>query len=1112
MRSSLPLFLASIILIACHSTEQNRVTFRQISAAHSNIKFTNTITETDSFNVLDYEYIYNGSGVGVGDFNLDGLPDLFFAGNMVSSRLYLNKGGFKFEDVTTAAGVETNAWCTGVAVCDINQDGWPDIHVSTAHDSNLKNATNYFFINRSKPGGPVVFENLAAEMGLADESYTMQAAFLDYDKDGDLDVFLINNSMESYPRNRPLGQKKDGSGKSTDHLYENKGLNSAGIPIFENVSEQAGIQIEGWSLGVKVMDFNQDSYPDIYIANDFLSNDLLYINNQDGTFSNQITQFLKHQSHNSMGMDAADVNNDGANDLVVLDMLPEDNLRKKTMFDQIPFERFNESLRKGYQPQYVRNVLQANNQDGTFSDVGYYAGIAATDWSWSPLLADFDNDGLRDLYVTNGYKKDITDLDFVNYTNDANRFGTNEERRKRLVQQLNKMEGVKKTNRFFLNQGQYQFSDVTASSGLEMPSYSNGAAYVDLDLDGDLDLVTNNLNDPAFIFENITPPHNYFRLKLEPDALSYGAKVWVYAGDKLQYAEFYPQTGYLSTMEPVIHFGMDSLRVIDSLIIRWPNQRVYRAKNIATNQVLTLNPENAHATETANYRAANAPFIPTTLLQKNLIPYQHKESLFNDFKKWPLRFRAHSKPGPVLASGDVNGDGLEDIFVGGAAQQNGRFFLQTSNGQFRELVLNDSLGRLSEDAGAVLFDADGDGDLDLYCVSGSSEFYATPELYQDRYYENDGHGNFTLKPNALPEIRTAGASVTVLDYDNDGDPDLFVGGRLLPDEYPAAPRSFLLQNNGGVFKDVTQEVAPDLLHPGMVTDAQAVDFNGDGWLDLLVVGEWMPLQIYYNQKGRLQLDKSENGLANTNGWWNCIAIGDFDGDGDADFLAGNWGLNNPFEASLNTPISIYAKDYDGNGAIEALMTYFNQGEEYIFHPRNTLAGQLPGIKGLLPDFSSYGKAPFKSVFPNIKFEETDIVRAYQLASVYVENLGNGQFVSRPLPYSMQWSPIFDFLPTDINDDGRLDILAVGNCHDTEVLTGWYDAGNGYCLINDGGGRFSVLENRKSGFTVPGAGLSMVSIPYAPGGILYLVGVQEEGVKTFIKSELASWVDAVQAKN
>lgn len=1094
------LFTFLFTLLGCQSnTERGDSLFQQIPSAHSGVDFANIITETDSFNVLNYEYIYNGSGVGIGDFNLDGLPDLFFAGNMVSSRLYLNRGEFQFEDVTVAAGVTTDAWCTGVAICDINQDGWPDIHVSTAHDNGLNAAANYFFINKTKPGGEVLFENLASEMGLADDSYTVQAVFLDYDKDQDLDIFLINNSMEIYPRNRAFGQKKDGSGKSTDRLYENKGMNEKGVPIFEDVSQQAGILIEGWSLGVKVMDFNQDSYPDIYVANDFLSNDLLYINNKDGTFSNQITDYFKHQSHNSMGIDAADLNNDGANDLVVLDMLPEDNLRKKTMFESIPFDRFNESLRKDYQPQFVRNVLQAQNSNGTFSEIGYYSGIAATDWSWSPLLADFDNDGLRDLYVTNGYKKDITDLDFVNYNTEASTFGSAEERRERLIRQLNEMEGVKKSNRFFMNKGQYQFHDETADSGLEIPSYSNGAAYADLDLDGDLDLVTNNMNDAAFVFENrLNAKRNFLRIKLVPDAQSFGAKVWIYMRDQLQYAEFYPQLGYLSNMEPVLHFGLDSLSIIDSLKIVWPDQSIYRIDNIPANQLLEIDARKVARVKPDGQHSWNVAFAKTALTQQNLIPYQHKETTFNDFKTWPLHFRSYSKPGPVLASGDINGDNLEDLFVGGSAQQNGRFFLQTQGGQFRELLLNDSLGRMSEDVGAVLFDADGDGDLDLYCVSGSSEFYAHPELYQDRYYENNGLGVFTLRLDKIPEIRTAGSCVVPLDYDQDGDLDLFVGGRLIPNQYPYAPRSFLLQNNNGSFKDITQSIAPDLMHPGMVTDVQATDLNLDGWTDLLVVGEWMPLQIYYNREGKFVLDKSENGLALTNGWWNCVESGDFDGDGDFDFLAGNWGLNNPFEASPTAPLSIYAKDYDSNGDIEALMTYFNQGKEYIFHPRGTLTSQLPGIKRLFPDYRSYGKATFDMMFPNVKFNESEIVRAYQLASVYVENLGNGQFSIRQLPTSLQWSPIFDFLPTDINDDGLLDMLAIGNYNDTEVLTGWYNAGNGYCLINKGKGAFSIMENQKSGFTIPGEGRSMLAVPYVKGGMLYIIGVQGEGIMSFLK--------------
>ena len=691
---------------------------------------------------------------------------------------------------------------------DINQDGYPDIHVSTVHDANFDHTPNLFFINTAKKDGEITFENQASNMGLADSSYTMQVVWLDYDLDGDLDLFQANNSMESYPRNAPFGQANDGSGKSTDRLYRNNGIKANGLPHFEDVSIEAGIQIEGWSLGVKVLDINQDGYPDIYVANDFMSNDLLYLNNQDGTFSNKISNHFKHQSHNSMGVDIADLNNDQAIDILVLDMLPEDNLRKKTMFDDIPFDRFEQSLRKNYQPQFVRNVLQANNGTGNFSEIAYYAGIAATDWSWAPLLADFDNDGWRDIYITNGYRKDVTDLDFVNYNNTASIFGTAEEKQKRLIEQLEQMSGIKKSNRFFSNKGSFSFEDRTNETGLNIPTYSNGGAYADLDLDGDLDIIVNNINDPALLLENKldNTASNFLRLKLGPDSRALGAKVWLYAQQVVQFTEFYPHLGYLSSVEPILHFGLDSIKTIDSLKITWPNGVSQLEYNLAANQLIKYQAPKASSNIEILPKSSPQLTRKTFLTTSNLIDYTHYEKPFNDFKKWPLRFRDHSYNGPTLATGDINGDGLEDLFIGGSTQQNGQFQIQMPGGSFETYLFNDEEGRLSEDIDALLFDADQDGDLDLYCVSGSAEHFSNPRFYQDRYYENDGKGNFNLQQLAIPEITSAGGCVVALDFDQDGDLDLFRGGRIKPNQYPNSPRSYLLKNEGGIFKEVNPQI------------------------------------------------------------------------------------------------------------------------------------------------------------------------------------------------------------------------------------------------------------------------------------------------------------------
>ncbi|MEM1327020.1 MAG: VCBS repeat-containing protein [Bacteroidota bacterium] len=1081
MKTRLYLFLF-IGLIACQSNTESTL-FRKINPRQSNIDFTNTITENDTFNVMDYEYIYNGSGVGVGDFDKNGLPDLFFAGNMVSSKLYLNQGDFRFEDVTENAGVVTDAWCTGIAVVDINGDGWDDIHVAIAHDAKLGDSKNHFFIHQGLKDGVPVFKDMATEMGLGESLYSIQVAFLDYDKDSDLDLFLINNSMESYPRNSPMGQTKDGRGKSVDRLYRNEGLGANGVPKFVNVSKEAGILVEGWSLGIAVVDINEDDYPDLYIANDFLSNDLLYINQQDGTFRNLITDYFKHQSHNSMGIDVADMNNDELADFLILDMLPEDNLRRKTMFSEIPFERFRQSIERGYQPQFVRNVLQINNGGGKFSDWGYYSGLAATDWSWTPLLADFNNDGWRDAYITNGYKKDVTDLDFINYSGGFNVFGTAEEKRAKLIEQLNKMEGIKKTNRLFLNQKELRFEDQTTASGLEFPSYSNGAVYADLDADGDLDIVVNNLNDPALLFENQST-NNFLTIELPNDATAYGTKVQIKTGTETQTATFYPQRGYLSSVEPKLHFGLGDTEIIDSLQVIFPSGKAYRATNITTNQTLEMRTEMANTIPVLAQRESNVFFQE---INNPPINFQPKERPFDDFKKWALHFRGYNRSGTVLEVGDVNRDGLEDIFIGGNEKQAAQIYLQTADG-FEQRQLD--AASKSEDVAATFFDADGDGDLDLYCLKGSSEYYLQPDRYQDRLYENDGQGNFTLLQNALPKIESAGSCAVPIDYDKDGDLDLFVGSRIDAKNYPAAPRSYLLRNENGRFVEDTPK---SLAKIGMVTDALAMDLDGDGWQDLAVVGEWMPIQMIYNNDGVFNEMKS---LPNSSGWWNCIEKADLDGDGDEDLIVGNWGLNNPFQASPERPLSIYANDYDNNGATESILAYYNEGKEYIFHPRETLAKQLPGIRQLFNDFRSYGKAEAKLVVNNNSSQKAQLHQVQTLASVLVENKGDGTFQMKELPYQVQAAPIFDWEVLDVNGDGNLDVLGVGNFHDVEVLSGQYDALNGVTLLGNGDGAFQYVRASESGFYVAGEGQVIQKIKTQGGKEMLLVGCRRETLKMF----------------
>ena len=850
------------LLFACSSNEEKWEQFSRISSEHSGITFNNTISESDSLNILDYAFLYNGGGVGIGDFNGDGLEDVFFTGNMVSSRLYLNKGALKFEDITESSGVATKAWCYGVSVVDINNDGLDDIFISTGTGPSLKTYPNYCFINTTAPGGKVTFENMAEALGFETTMYNVQTVWFDYDKDGDLDCYSIKSTLEDYPKNYPMGQRTTGVGLGTDILYENTGFQENGLPLFKDVSAQAGIMTEGWSLGVLATDVNSDGYPDLYVANDFISNDLLYVNNQDGTFTNRAKDYIRDQSYNSMGIDTGDLNNDGMQELVVLDMRPNDNLRNKTMFGDIPFAGVEESTRKGYQRQVIRNVLQYNNGDGSYSEIGQYSGISSTDWSWSPLIADFNNDGLKDIYITNGYKKDITDLDFVDYSNTASTFGTSEDKTRALKDQLRTLEGVKKSNFLYLGSGEMQFKDASNTSGLKFPSYSNGAAYADLDNDGDLDIVVNNIDDEAFLFENrinrgTSNDKNFLRLNITNANQPLGTKVWLYSGGGVQFSEYYPTRGYLSSMEHRIHFGLDAIPIVDSLRIVWSSGQTTILKDIASNQTLTVSESSTTAsTEHEPSKQMESVDIPDRQIyftkdENSPFDYRAVENSFNDFRQWPLHFRQYSQEGPILESGDINGDGLEDLFIGGTTNHPGIFYLQKKNGDFEQRSLTDSLGITGEDTAALLFDADNDGDLDLYCAGGSSEHYGDKSKYQDRLYFNDGQGTFTPRPGNLPMTSQFGSVVVPIDFDKDGDLDLFIGGRMVPWDYPSAPRSYLLENQDGVFKDITSEKAEALLNPGMVTDAIVIDIDGDSWEDMVIVGEYMPIQIYYNKNGNL---------------------------------------------------------------------------------------------------------------------------------------------------------------------------------------------------------------------------------------------------------------------
>ncbi|WP_144035971.1 VCBS repeat-containing protein [Spirosoma fluviale] len=1182
---------SALTLVGCtHSSSR----FERLTASRTGIDFANTITESDSLNVLEFEYLYNGGGVGVGDFNGDGQPDVFFAGNQVSSRMYLNKGDFNFEDITDSAGVGTTYWCTGVAVADINQDGRQDIYVSTIHPDRNKAVPNLLFLNQGNDANGIPhFVESAKAAGLADSSYSTQATFLDYDRDGDLDLFLLTNALENFNRNNVIGPRNDGSARSVDKLYENLGVSSEDrevrshpaektlsrsatapgrlltprsslltpkqlTPQYKDVSAQAGLVHEGWGLGVMVNDVNQDGWPDIYVANDFQSNDVWLVNNRDGTFSNRIAETLKHQSHNSMGMDMADINNDGLIDFAVVDMLPDDNLRQKTMFSTIPYDRFQMARRLGYQPQYIRNVLQLNSGFGAegrgqraegvgqgvkgnkespnptpyaqtpmppapnplpsalphFSDIGYLAGTAATDWSWSALFSDLDNDGFSDLLITNGYRKDITDLDFTSYNRDDGNFGTDADRRAQLLKRIVDLEPVYKPNFLFHNTGDLHFTNVAADWGLTESSFTNGTAYADFDNDGDLDLVMNNINDPAFIYRNQivervkdSSDGHFLTIQLrgKPGNLEgLGAKIAVWANGQLHYTEYTRQRGYLSTMASGIHVGLGSAKRIDSLKIVWPTGNGQLIRTIKTNQVLTLDERKA--------TPQSPSFMQLQLLAKPLLTevstklagldYQHQEDDFVDYKaQQTLLAHKHSQIGPGLAVGDVDGNGLDDVYIAGSAYKGGTFFLQqkSQTGGPVSFRRKDRLAKKPEETGVLLFDADNDGDLDLYTVHGSTEFGRDEKVCQDSLYLNDGKGNFRASSTALPNTMSSGSCVIATDFDHDGDLDLFIGGRIVPQRYPEPARSYLLRNDskpGSVrFTNVTNQLAPGLSRAGLICSALWTDVDNDNWPDLMLAGEFMPIIIFRNQQGRAFSPVNTPELAKAVGFWNSLSAGDFDNDGDMDYIAGNNGLNSRLRASVEQPISVYAADYDKNGTLDPILSFFNGGVEYPVHPRDVLTDQIPSFKKKMTTYAAYGKTTLPSLLSTEKKTLAQVKRATFLASAYIENRA-GTFLVHDLPLEAQFSPMFGSSVTDLNHDGNLDILLVGNDYATEVLSGWQDAGLGLGLLGDGRGNFRPLSLAKSGFVVDGDAKALASLLVANGQLWYIATQNNGPLRVF----------------
>jgi hypothetical protein len=1068
--------------------------FELLPASRTGVNFTNRLPEDTTFNILNYLYYYNGGGVAVGDVNGDGLPDLYFTANLGPNRLYINKGNYRFEDATLAAGVaDSIGWKTGVTMADVNGDGYIDIYVSGVDYLTL-HGRNVLYVNN----GDGTFTDRAREYGLDHVGYSTQALFFDYDGDGDLDMFLLEHSTHRERAMSGLAAGGAGNPRASDRLFRNDGGH------FVDVSEKAGVgdRVGAFGLGVAASDFNLDGCPDLYVSNDFQENDYLYINNCDGTFTESITRAMGHTSRFSMGVDAADFDNDGRPDVFVADMLPDRQDILNASASAESYNLFDLQLRAGYQAQYSRNTLQLNRDGIHFSDIGYFAGVAASDWSWAPLFADLDNDGEKDLFVSNGIFRRPNDLDYISYVSNENvQASLGDVMTRENMALLKRMPQVPLPNYAFRNNGDSTFTNRSSEWGLATPSFSSGAVYVDLDNRGALDLVVNNVNAPAAIYRNRARELNaahYLTVALRgagANTEGIGARVTIVAGGKRQMLEEFPTRGFLSSVDSRLHFGLGAAAVADSIVVVWPDRRYQLLTHVGANQILQLSEKNAQPCPRNGCRgvepAATSParaLLFSDVTSKTKINFRHVENDYYDYGREPLIPHLLSTEGPALAVGDVNGDSLDDIYVGGAKWQPGRLFLQQRDGTFRErpqpAIQSDSL---QEDVDAVFFDANGDGHPDLYVVSGGNEFTGEDDALQDRLYVNDGKGNFRRDRAALPRFAESGSVAIPADFDRDGHPDLFVGRRAVSGKYGLTPRSYLLHNDGtGHFTDVTQAKAPELAEAGMVTSATWIDCDNDGLLDLVVVGEWMPVRVFRQEGGRFVDRTAAAGLAGTEGWWNTVSAVDLNGDGRKDLVLGNLGLNSYIHASEKEPARLYVGDFFDNGVLKQILTFYKHGVSYPVTGRDELLRLMPTLRSKYPSYASLGGSRIEDILPPAELAKAKVLDARQFASAVAISDGHGRFSLASLPAAAQFAPINASVAADFDGDGRIDLLVAGNFFGAPPTFGRYDASYGLLLRGSGDGRFVAADMDATHLVIEGQVRHLARLRGARGANLIAV--------------------------